>query len=200
MKKIDHHSDDKRGCHVWILHMGSSCTKCSFSLWSPWLSLGVWLWRKLEAVAPAYDLESSRMITRISLRLLHKVVTILFLTALLWLKKSGDGWVAAFWRKPLLLGLNHHLVWNQAVSSDKFCVWALCFFHETNVVSTENIFFSPLQIPNTPKISVWRCCQRKCIFISYAAIVLCCDGFPRCTKPLRILCRKKFPWWTPFFH
>lgn len=143
MKKIDHHSGDKRGCHVWILHMGSRCTKCSFSLWSPWLSLEVWLWRKLEALAPAYDLEPSRMITRISLRLLHKVVTILFLTALLWLKKSGDGWVAAFWRKPLLLGLNHHWVWNQAVSSEKLSVWALCFFHETNVVSTENISLSP---------------------------------------------------------
>lgn len=40
----------------------------------------------------------------------------------------------------------------------------------------ENLFFfSPLQISNTPKISVWRFCQRKSIFVSYAAITLCCE-------------------------
>lgn len=139
MKKIDHHFGDK-GCHVWILHRGSTYTKCSFSLWSPWLSLGVWL----GAIAPEYDLEPSRMITRISLRLLHKVVTILFhITSL---AKEIWGWVGGcIWREPLLLGLNHHLVWNQAVSSEKFSVWALWFFHKTNMVSTENLFFSPFK-------------------------------------------------------
>lgn len=116
-----------RGCHVQMLDISRNCTKCTFSLWSPWWSLGVWLGKKLEDTAPGYDVEMNRKIPRISLRVFHKAGTILFLIALLWLKKCGREVGGCSLEEVPPLGFNHHLVWNQAVFSEKFRVWALFF-------------------------------------------------------------------------
>lgn len=70
------------------------------------------------------------------------------------------------------------------------------------MVPMENLFFfffSPLQILNTPKISVWRCFQRKCFHVLRCHHSLLWDGFPSCTKPLRILYRQKVPMMSYLF-
>lgn len=191
-----------RGCHVQMLDISRNCTKCTFSLWSPWWSLGVWLGKKLEDTAPGYDVEMNRKIPRISLRVFHKAGTILFLIALLWLKKCGREVGGCSLEEVPPLGFNHHLVWNQAVFSEKFRVWALFFSWNKCGAYGE----SPPPLPPPFKSWIPRRFQsgdaaRGSVFISYAAVILCCEMAPPAAPNLSgYFIGKKFPGWAIFFH
>lgn len=108
-----------------------------------------------------HDLETNR---KIPLKLLHIVGTVFFLIALPWLKtsfcmKSGG-------------------IFHRNGGSEFYFFY---FFHETNLW-VWIFYYCFMYMLDVPKISVWRCCWRKCLNFPYCCHFLLWDGFSKLPK------------------